>query len=272
GDEASLLADHHGELALPVDLRIGHEAGHDRLPVAHHRSDGGGEEAVRARILPRGVGRARAQDVRHLLAVGVVVRSGREGARRVEDGRAEARTSGRDRGDPSRSRSLEESRQSSEIPDGGRPALQQPEHGQRSREAAQHGAASLVAVGRGGGLDVVEALAEGEHHDRRSLALHGGELEQVGTGKSTAHLTPGGRTMSHDVQRGLEYGTHDGVTLTGDLYVPTGAGSYPAIVAVHGGGWQIGDASFYQHWGPYLAERGYALFSIDYRLVKDGKR
>ena len=78
--------------------------------------------------------------------------------------------------------------------------------------------------------------------------------------------------MSHEVQRGLEYGSHDGVRLVGDLYAPTAPGAYPAVVAVHGGGWQIGDASFYQHWGPYLAERGYALFSIDYRLIKDGKR
>jgi acetyl esterase/lipase len=35
---------------------------------------------------------------------------------------------------------------------------------------------------------------------------------------------------------------------------------------VHGGGWQIGDKDFYQHWGPYLAQRGYAVFSINYRL------
>jgi acetyl esterase/lipase len=78
--------------------------------------------------------------------------------------------------------------------------------------------------------------------------------------------------MEHEVQRGIEYGQHDGVTLAGDLYLPKTAGRHPALVAVHGGGWQIGDASFYQHWGPYLAQRGYVLFSIDYRLVRDGKR
>jgi len=77
-------------------------------------------------------------------------------------------------------------------------------------------------------------------------------------------------SMDAAVQRGLEYGQHDGVTLTGDLYTPAGAGPYPAIVAVHGGGWQVGDASFYQYWGPYLAQRGYVLFSIDYRHIKDG--
>jgi acetyl esterase/lipase len=78
--------------------------------------------------------------------------------------------------------------------------------------------------------------------------------------------------MDYEIQRGVEYGRHDGVTLTGDLYTPEAPGRYPALVAVHGGGWQVGDASFYQHWGPYLAQRGYVLFSIDYRLIKDGKR
>ena len=78
--------------------------------------------------------------------------------------------------------------------------------------------------------------------------------------------------MTHELQRGLEYGTHDGVSLIGDLYAPTSAGPYPAIVAVHGGGWQIGDASFYQHWGPYLAERGYVLLAISYRLAKKGTK
>ena len=35
---------------------------------------------------------------------------------------------------------------------------------------------------------------------------------------------------------------------------------------MHGGGWQKGDKDFYQHWGPYLAQRGFAVFSINYRL------
>jgi acetyl esterase/lipase len=80
------------------------------------------------------------------------------------------------------------------------------------------------------------------------------------------------QTTDYDLQKGLEYGQHDGVKLTGDLYTPKGVGKYPAIIAVHGGGWQLGNASFYQYWGPYLARRGYVLFSIDYRLVKDGRK
>src|SRR6266850_5472941 len=89
-------------------------------------------------------------------------------------------------------------------------------------------------------------------------------------------LTAGSRAwaqlMEYDVQRDLEYGRHDGARLTGDLYVPKAPGKYPALVAVHGGSWQAGSPRIYQFWGPYLAQRGYVLFAITYRLVRDGKK
>lgn len=75
--------------------------------------------------------------------------------------------------------------------------------------------------------------------------------------------------LDYHVQQGLEYGRHDDVALTGDLYLPKTPGDHPVLVAVHGGHWQVGDASLYEHWGPYLARRGYALFAIDYRLVQN---
>ena len=71
---------------------------------------------------------------------------------------------------------------------------------------------------------------------------------------------------------GVAYASHDGVSLVGDLYMPAGAGPFPALVAVHGGGWQAGARSAFQHWGPYLAERGYVLFAISYRLAKKGAK
>jgi acetyl esterase/lipase len=80
------------------------------------------------------------------------------------------------------------------------------------------------------------------------------------------------QTSKYDVQPALEYATHDGDKLSGNLYVPKGAGTFPALVAVHGGGWQAGSATNYQFWGPYLAERGYVVFSIDYRLVRNGRK
>ena len=69
------------------------------------------------------------------------------------------------------------------------------------------------------------------------------------------------------VQHNVVYAERDGQALKGELYLPDGAGPHPVLVAVHGGGWKYADASFYSHWGPYLAHHGYALFAINYRLV-----
>ena len=79
-------------------------------------------------------------------------------------------------------------------------------------------------------------------------------------------------SSEHDLRAALTYATHDGVALQGDLYLPKGAGPFPALVAVHGGGWQQGARSAFQYWGPYLAARGYALFTVSYRLAKKGTK
>jgi acetyl esterase/lipase len=78
--------------------------------------------------------------------------------------------------------------------------------------------------------------------------------------------------MAIDTHPGLTYATHDGVALQGDLYLPQGAGPFPALIGVHGGGWQAGARSTFQYWGPYLGERGYALLAISYRLAKKGQK
>jgi acetyl esterase/lipase len=68
----------------------------------------------------------------------------------------------------------------------------------------------------------------------------------------------------------VDYVAHDGVKLTGDLYLPKGTSKTPLIIAIHGGGWQNGSPAAYQHWGPYLARNGYGVFAIRYRLGKAG--
>jgi acetyl esterase/lipase len=75
-----------------------------------------------------------------------------------------------------------------------------------------------------------------------------------------------------ETRSGVAYANHDAVSLLGDLYLPAGAGPFPALVGVHGGGWQAGARNAFQFWGPYLAERGYALFAISYRLAKKRQR
>jgi acetyl esterase/lipase len=66
------------------------------------------------------------------------------------------------------------------------------------------------------------------------------------------------------------FAEHDGAKLLGDLYRPKGMDKVPVLVAAHGGGWQLGDRKFYRHWGSYLAKHGYAVFAIEYRLMKPG--
>jgi len=71
-----------------------------------------------------------------------------------------------------------------------------------------------------------------------------------------------------EIRRDVQYATHDGVSLAGDYYVPKAPGKYPVLVAVHGGGWSAGTQAGYRFLGPYLAERGIALYAIAYRLSK----
>jgi acetyl esterase/lipase len=85
-------------------------------------------------------------------------------------------------------------------------------------------------------------------------------------------VATGGAMAAVDVQSAVTYATHDGVALQGDLWLPAARGIVPALVAVHGGGWQQGARSAFQHWGPHLAANGHALFAVSYRLAKKGQR
>jgi acetyl esterase/lipase len=72
------------------------------------------------------------------------------------------------------------------------------------------------------------------------------------------------------VQSDVVYATHDGVSLKGDLYQPSSPGPHPAMLFIHGGGFRGGSKAGYgMTWGPYLAQRGYVVFAIDYRLATE---
>src|SRR5262245_10686234 len=77
---------------------------------------------------------------------------------------------------------------------------------------------------------------------------------------------------SFELRKNVAYANHEGVELTGDLYLPSGPGPFPSIVNVHGGYWRRGSRDTFQYWGPYLAERGYAGFTVSYRLTKPGEK
>jgi alpha-L-fucosidase 2 len=75
------------------------------------------------------------------------------------------------------------------------------------------------------------------------------------------------------LQTNIEYGNAGGESLKLDAYVPDGAGPFPAVILVHGGGWNGGDKSGGPKKG-YMApmheplqQAGFAWFSINYRLA-----
>jgi acetyl esterase/lipase len=72
---------------------------------------------------------------------------------------------------------------------------------------------------------------------------------------------------THTCTRDIEYAVHDGVSLKGHLWKPAGKGPHPVLITIHGGGWRVGGPDNYLQWGPKMAERGFAMFSIAYRLT-----
>jgi dipeptidyl aminopeptidase/acylaminoacyl peptidase len=59
------------------------------------------------------------------------------------------------------------------------------------------------------------------------------------------------------------------VTLSGTLYLPTGAGPHPAIVKVHGSGQETREGR--KSWAEYFAARGIAVLTYDKRGVGDSE-
>ena len=64
----------------------------------------------------------------------------------------------------------------------------------------------------------------------------------------------------------VPYGGGPQETLCVDIYRPMGSGLHPALLCLHGGAWLHGAKGQYESWGPWLAERGYAVVAVDYRL------
>jgi acetyl esterase/lipase len=78
------------------------------------------------------------------------------------------------------------------------------------------------------------------------------------TGCSLSSLTPTHQDIAY---------ANASATQKLDLYLPTGAGPFPVIINIHGGGFKLGDKSMVdQTLGQRLLEAGYAIASIDYRL------
>ncbi len=73
-----------------------------------------------------------------------------------------------------------------------------------------------------------------------------------------------------EILNNIEYGHAGDFSLRMDAYVPPGAGPFPAVIIVHGGGWIRGDRrhSVEPLFGP-LEQAHFAWFSISYRVAND---
>jgi alpha-L-fucosidase 2 len=66
----------------------------------------------------------------------------------------------------------------------------------------------------------------------------------------------------------VEFARPEGVALTLDAWIPESAGSQPAVILVHGGGWEAGDKRTYiRPWFGTLSDAGIAWITINYRLA-----
>lgn len=81
--------------------------------------------------------------------------------------------------------------------------------------------------------------------------------------------TPAGLKVARD----LAYDSSGSPRSRLDVYTPAGpapVGGWPAVVAIHGGGWRGGSRSDYGLSLAELARRGVAVVAIDYRLSRPG--
>jgi acetyl esterase/lipase len=59
--------------------------------------------------------------------------------------------------------------------------------------------------------------------------------------------------------------------LLADVYLPQGAGPFPAVLVIHGGGWTSGDRAQVERIAERIARRGYVAVNITYRLAPEWK-
>lgn len=118
-----------------------------------------------------------------------------------------------------------------------------------------------------------------------SFLLHSGRLRaEAEAAADPSRATPlfdyaghPGRKWDFETRKDLAYGVgairsgRDTRTLRLDAFLPVGMDGFrkAAIVFVHGGGFESGDKRAYRDECRYFARKGFATFSIEYRLRRD---
>ena len=69
------------------------------------------------------------------------------------------------------------------------------------------------------------------------------------------------------VGKRIVYKTVDGKQLAIFVVTPAGGGVHPAMLMIHGGGWQSGSLAEFNRQAEYLAGRGIVAVQVEYRLI-----
>jgi acetyl esterase/lipase len=80
-----------------------------------------------------------------------------------------------------------------------------------------------------------------------------------------------GDEPTFDVQYSRTYVTRDTGPLDADVYMPHGAGPFPAMLVVHGGAWRVGTRAQLAGISSQFARHGYTAVAISYRLAPQSK-
>ena len=99
---------------------------------------------------------------------------------------------------------------------------------------------------------------------RRTLFALGGALAAAGCSPVQILNSFAPSRLAAD---GVAYG--DGPRQVLDVYVPAGAGPFPVVMFLYGGGWTSGDRAMYRFVGGALAEKGFVTVIPDYRLFPE---
>jgi acetyl esterase/lipase len=62
----------------------------------------------------------------------------------------------------------------------------------------------------------------------------------------------------------------DGLSITADVYRRKGATELPAVILIHGGGWETGDKVWMANSSRYLASQGFLAVNVNYRTSECG--
>lgn len=132
----------------------------------------------------------------------------------------------------------------------------------------------LLAAPQGAGAESLRERLEArraERQDGGAGEARGGKLREMLAGRTAGHDEPAGLPDGARVLRDVAYGQHEKQKI--DVYLPPDAAQAPVVFMVHGGAWITGDKAnkgVVGNKAAYWMPKGYAVVSVNYRMVPDG--